>query len=190
MRMFGFVFFFFSPSAAVTLKIGILEIRLEEHVTVSTYILNIQYLNCVYILSDNFSSLEKRNIFPKIFWSWGTSIFWLKNKMRHWDSLFDFSTRMPISLLKVDFLCLCEREWPSQWIIPCISQHVNKRNKESCHRLKATVCGGQMQKGWTAESPGDVRSGWAGLPPRDTVHSCSPEYRKTIRCVVSVFLVL
>lgn len=51
----------------MTLKIGILEIRLGEHVTVSTYIFNIQYLNGIYILSNNFSSLEKRNILLKIF---------------------------------------------------------------------------------------------------------------------------
>jgi len=60
-------FFFFFPSAAVTLKIGILEIRLGEHATVSTYIFNVQYLNAVYVLCDNSISLENQSIFLKIF---------------------------------------------------------------------------------------------------------------------------
>lgn len=64
MGMFGFVFF---PPAAVTLKIGILEIHLGERATVSTYIFNVQYLNACYLLCDNFISSENQNIFLKFF---------------------------------------------------------------------------------------------------------------------------
>lgn len=73
MGMFAFVFF---PPAAVTLKIGILEIHLGERVTVSTYIFDVQYLNAVYALCGNFVASEKLNIFLGIFWSWGLLILW------------------------------------------------------------------------------------------------------------------
>lgn len=62
MGLFGFLFFFFPP-AAVTLKIGILEIHLGEHVTVSTSVFHVQYLNAVYILCDNFLVGKKKRHF-------------------------------------------------------------------------------------------------------------------------------
>lgn len=57
----------FFPPTAVTLKIGILEIRLGEHVTVSTYVFDVHYLNAVYALCGNFVASVKLNIFLGIF---------------------------------------------------------------------------------------------------------------------------
>lgn len=92
MAMFGFVFF--SPPAAVTLKIGILEIHLGERATVSTYGFNVQYLKAVYILCDNLISLENQNIFLKISWS---QVYWY----------FDWKIKSPTGIL---CLLICPQE--------------------------------------------------------------------------------